>query len=351
MVADERKWFPVGELTSATDQMTSGYVTDRSSATAAAINAIVDGKVAALRTELTKPAPRPIAVFIGASNVVPGTWPEALSAWFGWDCRNFAVGGAGFYHGDVNTNSFLKQVRTAVADKTFDHTQVKFVFVAGGGNDARSADKYYTVYPEALQVIRELQAEFRNARVITIPGLWGNSPATDAILQVSKNIRDAALAQGAETIWHAWTWLLGRADWMADSVHPNGEGYRQFTNYVRQYVLGGGVTSLEYDWYRIVAPSGLSTDGVDSYPPLSVSCTGGVAYLRGTMQSFGATPTWQVWAILPAMFRPASNVTGFATTKGNSENVRVAVGVDGAVATPAALDAARTLFVNVSWRI
>lgn len=351
MVADERAWFPVGELASTTDQMTSGYIADRSSATAAAINTIVDGKVAALRTELTKPAPRPIAVFIGASNVVPGTWPEALSSWFGWDCRNFAVGGAGFYDGNAATNTFLRQVRAAVADKTFDHTQVKYVFVAGGGNDARSANQYYNVYPEAVTVIRELQAEFRNARVITIPGLWGNSPASDAVLQVSKNVHAAALTQGAETIWYAWTWLLGRPDWMADAVHPNAAGYGEFIKYTRQYVLGGGVTSLEYDWYRIVAAPGMSTEGADGYPPLSVSCTGGIAFLRGTMSSSAATPTWQVWGTLPAMFRPVASVMGVAATKGHSEIVRMSVNPDGTVSTPPSLSGARVLFVDLQWRI
>lgn len=178
------------------------------------------------------------AVFVGASNVVSGTWPEALSARFGWTARNFAVGGTGFGHGAPN--SFEQQVMQASESSAFANDTVDYVFIAGGGNDIRASyGGTFSADTHRVNACLDLaRASFPNARIIVIPSLWGDKGLHPNFWRVTNAIADSARARDIEVIWHAWQWLIGFPTHMADTVHPNELGYDRFVEFISKYLRG-----------------------------------------------------------------------------------------------------------------
>lgn len=171
------------------------------------------------------------AVFIGASNVRTGTWPERLCADLGWECHNFAASGGG-----ISTGLFTGHLDRAIASTAFRNQDVDYLFIAGGGNDIRSG---VSVEPRISALHAKALKHFPYARVISIPGLWGTGAAHPNLSRVVNEMRNAALAHGHEVIWQAWTWLMGRdASHMVpgDAVHPSYKGYTIFINQIKDYL-------------------------------------------------------------------------------------------------------------------
>ena len=125
-------------------------------------------RVSALDSRFIRSDAGSIAVFVGTSNVDdrPGSWVAKLCTKRGWTKKNYAVGGMGY---NFNTsNSFDKQLDRAIADTSFANTDVRFVFICDGANDARSG---LSVFAAAGALVTKAKANFPNARIIILPVL------------------------------------------------------------------------------------------------------------------------------------------------------------------------------------
>lgn len=184
--------------------------------------------------------PAPIAVFIGSSNVAPGTWPEQLSARMGWTVKNFSLGGGGFTS-DIG-NKFITQINGAIGDTSYDHSNVKFVFLADAGNDIRALR---SVASEAPAVIQAAKTAYPNARVIILPALWGYAADNTIpsrmlnVLPVAEELREFARTYGADFIDFTWLWNWDDSAMMMPSeVHYTPTGFTRIARYVESYMRG-----------------------------------------------------------------------------------------------------------------
>lgn len=230
------------------------------------------------------------AIFIGASNVVVGTWPEKLSQAEGWVSHNYAKSSTYFDQTDM---SFLIQLQKAIDDPAFANSDVDFVFVAGGGNDIR---QYISVAAAAKEFHQKADVAFPNARIISIPAPWNDGGVHPFLSRVANEMRNGALAYKHEVIWQAWTWLIGHPEWMDGSVHPNAYGYNQFVKHIRAYLRGDPVTVNYPNTYTLAS-------GVKAHERGTVRCVciDGIVYLtarltKDTGFKFGETimtlPSW-----------------------------------------------------------
>ena len=248
------------------------------------------------------------AVFIGASNVVPGTWPEKLSALFGWDCRNFAVGGTAFADGNRNYSvqypTFIAQILKAAADPTFSNASVNYVFIAGGGNDARNASFRPNVKVTALAAFNEAKTRFPNARIIVVGGLWNNGIIEPSIVDVAEQMRQAAITSGCEYVEGGEHWLYGLDNAMADAVHPNATGYAIFTERIAHYLRGGN--TLINSWVDTTYASGCTPRANQNGVRMTVKNS--VMYIAGGFNVDSAKANGTTIMSMPKKYAPGITV-------------------------------------------
>lgn len=212
--------------------------------------------------------PTPIAVFIGSSNVAPGTWPEQLGTRMGWSVKNFSLGGGG-YTSDIS-NKYITQINGAIADNTYNHADVKFVFLADAGNDIRALR---SVSAEAPAVIQAAKTAYPNARIIILPALWGPAadngtgvPNTDGriarminVLPVAEELREFARSYGAEFIDYTWLWNWDDPSlMMPNEVHYTPTGYTRIARYVESW-LRGNSPRVDRGWRPITNRSTIAS--------------------------------------------------------------------------------------------
>lgn len=183
-------------------------------------------------------APGQDAIFIGASNVVVGTWTTKVCEHFNWNEKNYAVGGTGFVSGPVQ-NQWRAQADRAIADYPGDAAlKVGIIFVAGGGVDA--INNNLAIESEADYVHSALAEKFPYARIVSIPGIWRHIRIRSTILEISDKIRASAAKYGWQIIWGAFEWLYGNREMMTeDAEHPNNLGNIEIARYVIEGLNGG----------------------------------------------------------------------------------------------------------------
>ena len=246
------------------------------------------------------------AVFLGTSNVAltTSTWPATLCARMGWTERNFAKGSTGFDQADwSNANKFPEQMTAAINDPSFNNSDVGYVFVADGGNDARN-DK--TVTTAATTVFNAAKTAFPNAKIICVPMLWGpNAEYNDLPLnwnrmsRVVKELRQVCLDLNVPFIEDTWTWHHGNtAAMIAGEVHYNATGNKIIADRVQQFIQKGDATPV-LDWVPVPARAGYATAATGSSRGLSVSRRGSVVHIDGVMRTTAAASA-QFWATIPA---------------------------------------------------
>src|SRR5690606_34253062 len=96
-------------------------------------------------------------------------------------------------------------------------------------------------------------------RIVVIPSLWGANGIHPNFWHVTNVIATSARERGLEVIWHAWEWLIGFPELMADTVHPNAGGYARFVQYIQKYFRGES-TAVNYGG-SISLASGLTVHG------------------------------------------------------------------------------------------
>lgn len=251
------------------------------------------------------------AVFVGTSNVIPGTWPEKLSQKMGWTPRNYAVAGMGYTF--TGGDSFKVQLQRAAADPAFRNDTVAFVFIADGANDARANSDVSLAAPDTIAYA---VTTFPLARVIVLPALWTNSsvdliPENRAhLMRVVNTLRTAAVTCGAEYIEGSWSWMLDEPNMVKPSeVHFNAAGYDRIVAWVQHY-LRGSSTWNDIGWQDVTLAPQYSNPAV-STPKIRVMRTGNTITVNGEFSTpSGILDAYPAFT-LPYGLRPARDVPAF----------------------------------------
>lgn len=197
-----------------------------------------------------KYAPNTHAIFIGDSitqgwNGSGGTdWTSRLCNKFKWTKHNYAVGGSGF--NPANKDCFKAQTERAIADTTFNHNNVSYIFVSGGINDdAPSGDTRTACLNAAQDVCTMLKTNFPNAKIYSVIGLCARMDATmhsTATTPLAKRISyfnslaRVFITNNIPCVANAWRWLLTNHSYSNDGLHPNELGYNIIQGYYEEII-------------------------------------------------------------------------------------------------------------------
>lgn len=179
------------------------------------------------------------------NNVVGTRWHEQLAKRLGLVDHNYAVAGQSLTNGQ-----YQAQVDKAVADTTFDHKKVKYVFISGSTNEP-SYD--YAKYAAQMGAIDEkVRLSFPNAELIALNFLYffnvryvNNGASSD---QRPQNFARQIQFFGRVFAEYKWT-VIDCDNWFkyapdmhkGDELHPSVEGCTRLANMVYG-VLHDGVT-------------------------------------------------------------------------------------------------------------
>ena len=209
---------------------------------------------------------RNIAVFIGDSYVggnslgadVDQRFSTVLSNRMGWVEKNFAVGGMGYIYGNT---TFEDQIDNAIADTTYNHDNVRYVFICGGRNDGGAYPFMDATLTNAVQsAITKARAGFQNAIIIVIPMMWDYQYISRAIYPLYQTIIYASQTLDAVVIPNAYTWLTGMKGMILnDGVHPNVTGHAIIASHIENALTTGN--SFAFPSSRVLNPVSESIDG------------------------------------------------------------------------------------------
>jgi hypothetical protein len=303
---------------------------------------------AALDSTYVSIEPTPIAVFIGSSNSVQGTWTENFCNLMGYINKNYSIGGGAFTQ--TGPSQFIAQINNAIADTTYNHAEVKFVFVCDMGNDIRGQADVSSTAPAVFSAAR---TAYPNARIILLPALWGN--ATDnlnpsRIMSISKRVTEAVnagLLYGVELVDYSWTWHMDSSSWMeaTGGVHYNVNGYARIAQFMKQWMITG---NAKYDQpARFVTPlTGVSAD----YSYWTISREGNIATLQGIFEVSGALSIDFDLGQIGYGYWPMDSVYSTVISNGARAGRAISIYTNGLIRTFSALEvgAYHTL---ASWRV
>lgn len=209
----------------ATDSVTTSKIKD---------NDVTDAKIANAYTEM---------VVIGDSWCTTGYDAALNQLWWylfaqrnNLHAHNYAVSGQGYVHG---TKTFTMQLDDAIADDTFDHNKVKYVFIFGSLNDK---SEYNANESNALNVIRatanKAKTNFPRATVVCIGP--ENPINADALITRMTNTMYTNLMQDGH-VFIPMTWVTLGISWATNPdrlYHPTVNGQAMIAGYVENCLFG-----------------------------------------------------------------------------------------------------------------
>lgn len=255
-------------------------------------------------------APGQRAVFIGASNVVPGTWPEKLGAVYGWTVHNHARGGTSFIQGGPSNMPWSAQLEQAIS-ASYPNAEVAFVFIAGAGNDVRAGNNPVS---QSQALFTRARQAFPNARVIVLPVMWGHADlnrTTEALGNlgtVTNTIRESALSSQVEFIeWvHLWHW--DSEAWMVPGeVHFTADGDDRTVQWISRY-LSGQSTDPVRSWVKAGENAGVDVVSYNAYRAVSAQRQGEVVTVDGSWLNTTARSASDNLFRFPVGLRPGREV-------------------------------------------
>lgn len=197
-----------------------------------------------------KYAPNTHAIFIGDSitegwnGTSDNQWTTRLCDTFKWSGHNYAVGGTGF--NPLNSKNFEWQVNQAIADTTYNHTDVSYIFVSGGINDgAPTNDTRTACLNTAQNICTKLKNNFPNAKIYSVIGLCAlldpNKHPTSTTplgkrISYFHSLARIFITNNVPCIGNAWRWLLTNTTYSDDGLHPNDFGYNIIQAYYEEIV-------------------------------------------------------------------------------------------------------------------
>ena len=171
------------------------------------------------------------------------TWTKYFAEYTKANIHNYARGGAVVSGNTSNpglNGTFLGQVNAAIADTSFDHSQVGTVILFGGVNDFRGGIDYNTLIQYFKSHCATLHEEFANARIIVV---LNHGVQVDQTQFTYFQTTRFSLAQTAEC--HCtFGWLQFPAMYDTDWLHPSSgasNGYKAIAQNMLAIVYGGNV--------------------------------------------------------------------------------------------------------------
>ena len=167
------------------------------------------------------------------STTPQNSWPYWLHQYIPTlTLKNYAVSGAGF---NVDTRTFIHQIKTANTDTTLDKNKVKLAVLAGGRNDILDYD---TAKNKIQECVNQMITIFPNARILIAPMLYDAG-----YIDGNGRVKLAGLTNGAEaitthtpnteTLKFAYLWLKGETNSIgSDKIHPNQLGAQTMAKYI-----------------------------------------------------------------------------------------------------------------------
>lgn len=168
--------------------------------------------------------PRASSVLAFGDSVTFGTgakagedWPSLLAASTGWQVINAGIPGDTALAARARLPALLAEHRPAL------------VIIELGGNDflrRRSADAVRGDIQHLVQLARQSGAQVVLIGVpeFSLLAVVASQPSDSPLYQ------ELAEAEGVPLISDVFSDVLARAEWRADRIHPNAEGYRQMAN-------------------------------------------------------------------------------------------------------------------------
>lgn len=173
-----------------------------------------------------------------------------VSEYFNLTEKNYAAGATGYTHGnDDGNNSFIQQVQAAADDPSIDKSKVRFLFVAGGRNDALNNNSAWSISGSTVggwftQIKSIVTANWPNCRVIYVPMLYDcTCPSLSQIELYGLMIYNFNFIDGCDYIPNAFMWLNGRYNMIlaSDHIHPTVKGHRLIANNIIRWMRGFNV--------------------------------------------------------------------------------------------------------------
>ncbi len=200
------------------------------------------------RSEFEPYGANDVAVWIGDSYVQANSLSSAsldqtkrfstqVCKKMGWQEKNFAVGGMGFLYGDT---PYLTQLQNAIADTTYDHYNVKKLFICGGRNDMSDSSLATGLTTAVNAVLALATTSFPNAEIVMIPMTYDYKTISQEGFFTYKTIIDAAIDYGVTVVGNAYMWLTGMKECiLSDNVHPNVKGHTIIASHIINALNGG----------------------------------------------------------------------------------------------------------------
>ena len=262
------------------------------------------------------------AVFVGTSNVAaPANWAETVGSRMGWTVRNFAVPGMGYTYGSSTNQHFEGQLRAAAASALFANTDVGFVIIADGANDARGNVNVTTAANAAYAYAK---ATFTNARIIVVPAFWTNSyvdltPENRAwLMRVVYQLKVAAAVNQVEYVDGSWSWTLDDPSFiLPGEVHYTAAGYLRIADWFTQYLMGGN-TWCNTGWQDVTITAPYTTPSGGA-PRIRAMREGNMIYVAGAYNPGPSGITNASYPLtLPYGLRPARGFPFFYGQAGST---------------------------------
>ncbi len=149
------------------------------------------------------------------TGAAPGEdWPSRLAALTGWNIVNAGVPGDTAEAGKVRLAPLLEEHRPAL------------VIVEIGGNDFLRRRAASLVLEDIRQIVRKAKASGAPVVLVAVPELsllaaLAQKPSDSPIY------RQLGEEEGVPVIASVFSDILSHAEWRADQIHPNAEGYRR----------------------------------------------------------------------------------------------------------------------------
>lgn len=142
--------------------------------------------------------------------------------------KNYAVGSTGYAQPVYGRSTFAMQLDEAIADNTYNHNDVGYVFIMGGFNDRWGNKTADEVGSACRSICDKAATNYPNAKIIVIgfndlQGLYCDSRTRELANAISVNARNSNRAIYIDNPAITFNNNLG---FCIDDNHPNATGYK-----------------------------------------------------------------------------------------------------------------------------
>lgn len=151
---------------------------------------------------------------------------------------NYAIGGTGF----STDNNFLSQLQTAYTENSGNADKIKYVFIAGGRNDAylNPNYSYAQITNSVLPTFNYAKSKFPNAIIVAIPMMFDSTEMPRVYRQWKAGILNAINSFNCVKISDTSFLFRGDSSFILDdNVHPTAFGHAVLSSAICSALKGG----------------------------------------------------------------------------------------------------------------